>query len=40
MDFLPISLKLKQQRCLIVGGGNIAYRKAQLLAAAGATIAR
>ncbi len=38
MDFLPISLKLKQQRCLIVGGGNIAYRKAQLLAAAGATI--
>lgn len=38
MDFLPISLKLKQQPCLIVGGGNIAYRKAQLLAAAGATI--
>lgn len=38
MDFLPISLKLKQQPCLIVGGGNIAYRKAQLLAAAGAKV--
>ncbi|RYZ83335.1 MAG: bifunctional precorrin-2 dehydrogenase/sirohydrochlorin ferrochelatase, partial [Moraxellaceae bacterium] len=38
MDFLPISLKLNQQPCLIVGGGNIAYRKAQLLAAAGAKI--
>ncbi len=38
MDFLPISLKLKQQPCLIIGGGNIAYRKAQLLAAAGANV--
>lgn len=38
MDFLPISLKLKQQRCLLVGGGHIAYRKAQLLAQAGAII--
>lgn len=38
MDLLPISLKLTQQRCLIVGGGNIAWRKAQLLADAGAQI--
>lgn len=38
MDLLPISLKLTQQRCLIVGGGNIAWRKAQLLADAGARL--
>ena len=38
MDIFPISLKLKQQKCLIVGGGKIAYRKAVLLVKAGATI--
>ena len=38
MDIFPISLKLQQQRCLIVGGGHIALRKATLLAKAGATI--
>ena len=38
MDIFPISLKLQQQRCLIVGGGHIAYRKALLLAKAGAKI--
>lgn len=38
MDIFPISLKLRHQRCLIVGGGKIAYRKAQLLAQAGAMI--
>lgn len=38
MDFLPISLKLAGQRCLIVGAGKVAYRKAQLLAKAGAII--
>lgn len=38
MDFFPISLKLQQQPCLLVGGGHIAYRKAQLLAKAGAKI--
>jgi siroheme synthase (precorrin-2 oxidase/ferrochelatase) len=34
----PISLKLQQQRCLIVGGGHIAYRKALLLVKAGAIL--
>lgn len=38
LDIFPISLKLQQQRCLIVGGGQIAYRKAQLLVRAGAIL--
>ena len=38
MDIFPISLKLQQQKCLLVGGGHIAYRKALLLAKAGACI--
>ena len=38
MDIFPISLKLQQQPCLIVGGGHIAYRKAVLLQKAGAVI--
>lgn len=38
MDIFPISLKLQQQSCLIVGGGHIAYRKAVLLAKAGAKV--
>ena len=38
MNIFPISLKLQQQRCLIVGGGHIAYRKANLLVKAGAII--
>ncbi len=38
MDIFPISLKLQQQPCLIVGGGHIAYRKAVLLAKAGAAL--
>lgn len=38
MDIFPISLKLQQQPCLIVGGGHIAYRKAVLLAKVGAKV--
>ncbi|SPL69357.1 siroheme synthase CysG [Acinetobacter stercoris] len=38
MDIFPISLKLQGEFCLIVGGGHIAYRKAVLLAQAGAII--
>lgn len=38
MDIFPISLKLQNQPCLIVGGGQVALRKAQLLAKAGAVI--
>lgn len=38
MEIFPTSLKLQQQLCLIVGGGRIAYRKAVLLAKAGAVL--
>ena len=38
MDIFPISLKLQGQVCLLVGGGHIAYRKAQLLLKAGAVL--
>ncbi|RMG75942.1 MAG: bifunctional precorrin-2 dehydrogenase/sirohydrochlorin ferrochelatase [Chloroflexi bacterium] len=34
----PISLNLKDKPCLIVGGGNVAKRKAQGLLAAGARV--
>ncbi|TQV73553.1 uroporphyrinogen-III C-methyltransferase [Exilibacterium tricleocarpae] len=38
MDYLPLFFDLKQQRCLLVGGGGIALRKARLLVKAGARV--
>jgi len=38
MDYFPIFLKLKDQPCLVVGAGEIAARKIELLARAGAKI--
>ena len=38
MDYLPLFVNLKQQPCLVVGAGEIAARKIDLLARAGAMI--
>lgn len=38
MDFLPIFLDIKQSVCLVVGGGEIAARKIDLLLKAGGRI--
>lgn len=38
MDYFPVFLKLKDQACLVVGAGEIAARKIELLVRAGATV--
>lgn len=38
MDYLPIFLDLKQQDCLVVGGGSVATRKVKLLLKAQANV--
>jgi uroporphyrin-III C-methyltransferase/precorrin-2 dehydrogenase/sirohydrochlorin ferrochelatase len=38
MDYFPVFLKLKDQSCLVVGAGEVAARKIELLARAGANI--
>ncbi|OUS26031.1 uroporphyrinogen-III C-methyltransferase [Gammaproteobacteria bacterium 45_16_T64] len=38
MDFLPVYIDIRSQRCLVVGGGEIAVRKASLLVKAGGQI--
>ncbi len=38
MDYFPVFVKLKDQDCLVIGAGEIAARKIELLARAGARI--
>ncbi|MGY6275351.1 siroheme synthase CysG [Methylomonas sp. MgM2] len=38
MDYFPLFLTLKNQPCLVVGGGDVAARKIELLGRAGASI--
>ena len=38
MEFLPIFLDIREQPCLVVGGGDVAARKAALLVRAGARV--
>ncbi len=38
MDYLPIFLRLKHQRALVVGGGHVAMRKVQMLLRADAEV--
>jgi uroporphyrin-III C-methyltransferase/precorrin-2 dehydrogenase/sirohydrochlorin ferrochelatase len=38
VDFLPVSLNIRNRNCLVVGGGLVAARKAAMLHSAGASI--
>ncbi|WP_252176719.1 siroheme synthase CysG [Endozoicomonas sp. 4G] len=38
MDYLPLFLDIRNQQCLVVGGGEVALRKVRLLYSAGAVV--
>ncbi len=38
MDYLPLFTRIEGRRCLVVGGGSVALRKAGVLRRAGARV--
>lgn len=38
MDFFPIFMKLRERRCVVIGGGEVALRKVGMLLKAGARV--
>ena len=38
MDWLPLQINVRQRLCLIVGGGEVAARKCELLLRAEASV--
>ena len=38
MEFLPVFLNIKGRKCVVVGGGDIATRKAGMLVEAGGIV--
>ncbi|HIG43520.1 MAG: siroheme synthase CysG [bacterium] len=38
MDYLPLFFNLADRKCLIIGGGEVAFRKAELVSQAGANL--
>ncbi len=38
MDYLPLFAQLKQRPCLVVGGGEVAWRKTRMLLKVGAAV--
>jgi siroheme synthase-like protein len=37
-EYMPVSLRLRDEKCLVVGGGNVAFRKIEVLREFGARI--
>ena len=38
MKYYPVNLKIENRKCLVVGGGPVAFRKAKMLLDCGAEV--